>query len=58
MFKIIEQIINMKLNQQHIGTQTEAHIHWRTKDREETAAPSFTDGTACHQTLPPVTKRP
>ena len=52
MFKMIEQLIHIK---QHIGTQTERHIHLRTKDREETAAPSFTDGTACHQTLPPVT---
>ena len=58
MFKIIEQIIHITFNQQHIETQTERHIHSRTKDRQETVAPSFTDGSACHQTLPPVTKRP
>ena len=57
MFKIIEQLIQITFNQQHIGTQIERHIHSRTKDRQETAAPSFTDGTACHQTLPPVTKK-
>ena len=41
MFKMIEQIIHITFNQQHIETQTERHIHSRTKDRQEMAAPSL-----------------
>ena len=43
MFKIIEQIIHIKFNQQHIGTQTERHIHLRTKIvRKRQHLPSLT----------------